>query len=310
MKVSVIIPYYNRPKKLARCIASVQKQSHTNLEIIVIDDCSQQAPTSLDPSIVYKKNETNLGPGLSRNEGKALATGQFITFLDCDDYWHPTFLEKALACFLEQKHIAMVYANAYVVDASEKIIGLRRDQVFKISEILPAILQQGKAWGTGACLWKVSAIKNIQFIKQRTWEDYAFHIEAAIHCNKIAYLEEALVYLDDSGDDKLSVINPEKGLIDKAASLIYSAEMLLNSHFKQDKDTLNALKVQLASVYIYVAQSKATKEASIAAQKKIAVLLKAVSTPFFFYLISFVSLLPKRVAASFMYRLKKYNNSK
>ncbi|PPK84373.1 glycosyl transferase family 2 [Neolewinella xylanilytica] len=93
-KFSVIIPTLNRPELLQRALQSVTSQTYTNWEIIVVDDGSYpRANTSLqpfftDPRIAYCWQSCG-GPGLARKKGAALATGDFVCFLDDDDYYLP-----------------------------------------------------------------------------------------------------------------------------------------------------------------------------------------------------------------------------
>ncbi len=81
-KISVIIPTCNRPELLKKAIASVERQTYRNVELIVIDD-----------------GETRLGGGAARNKGIRQATGDYIAFLDDDDQWMPDKLEVQLGLF-------------------------------------------------------------------------------------------------------------------------------------------------------------------------------------------------------------------
>ena len=99
-KVSVIIPVYNDEKYLANCIESVQKQTYSNLEIIIVDDGS----TDTTPKICEKYREDyanirvlhkeNGGIGSSRNAGLAMATGDYILFVDSDDWLEDNHIEE------------------------------------------------------------------------------------------------------------------------------------------------------------------------------------------------------------------------
>ncbi len=91
--VSVIIPVYNAEKFLKRCIDSVLNQSYSNIEIILVDDCSTDSSrlimdyyTKHFKNIVAIYNEERLYPGGARNVGLDAANGNFIYFLDSDDF--------------------------------------------------------------------------------------------------------------------------------------------------------------------------------------------------------------------------------
>lgn len=100
--VTVIIPTYKRPRLVGRAIESVLKQTIKDLELLVIDDCSQDETRAIveaigDPRVRYVKHDTNKGLPAVRNTGIRLARGQYIAFLDDDDEWCPDKLERQLA---------------------------------------------------------------------------------------------------------------------------------------------------------------------------------------------------------------------
>ena len=100
--ISVVIPSYNRATFIAKTLNSIFEQTHTNLEIIVVDDCSkdntEQVICSIDdPRIVYIQHSKNKGAPAARNTGIQAAKGEYIAFLDSDDTWSADKLEKQLA---------------------------------------------------------------------------------------------------------------------------------------------------------------------------------------------------------------------
>lgn len=119
---TVIIPTYNRKIMLAEAIISVLKQTQASLEIIVVDDCSNDGTEEYvksipDERVKYIRNKKNSGQEYSRMIGLRHAQGRYITFLDDDDYYIDyEFFSKAVKIFRENDNeaapIAMVYANA------------------------------------------------------------------------------------------------------------------------------------------------------------------------------------------------------
>ena len=100
-RVSVIIPSYNtRPQWLQESIQSVLAQTYTDFEVILVDDGSTESLSSLvsvsDERVRYVRQE-NKGPAAARNHGIRLALGQYLAFLDSDDVFLPTKLEKQVA---------------------------------------------------------------------------------------------------------------------------------------------------------------------------------------------------------------------
>lgn len=97
MKISIVIPLYNKQNFIRRCLNSILNQSYSNYEIIIVDDGSED----LGPDIIvneYKLSnltllrQLNSGVSIARNRGVSEADGQWVAFLDADDYWHENFL--------------------------------------------------------------------------------------------------------------------------------------------------------------------------------------------------------------------------
>lgn len=104
--VSVVIPAYNCAETIGRAIASVLAQE-VSVEVIVVDDHSDDALKAAleqylqNPAVRYIRNPENLGASGSRNLGVSLARGEYIAFLDADDYWRPGKLKKQLGVMAE-----------------------------------------------------------------------------------------------------------------------------------------------------------------------------------------------------------------
>lgn len=114
--VSVIIPTYNSGTFLAAAINSVLDQSYQPVEIIVIDDGSTDDSAAIaqqcGPTIQLVK-QPNAGPAAARNHGVALAQGEWLAFLDADDWWHPQKLEKQMMRFAQQPALGYVLCHMY-----------------------------------------------------------------------------------------------------------------------------------------------------------------------------------------------------
>ncbi|KAF2081154.1 glycosyltransferase family 2 protein [Flavobacterium sharifuzzamanii] len=100
MKVSVIIPVYNAQNYLKKCLDSVLNQTLKDIEVICIDDCSSDGSynilkdySSKDSRLKYYRNDKNIGQGLTRNRGLDLVQGEFVAFVDCDDWIEPEMYE-------------------------------------------------------------------------------------------------------------------------------------------------------------------------------------------------------------------------
>lgn len=129
--VSIITPVYNAEKYVALSIESVLKQSYSNWELILIDDCSTDS--SLDILELYAmentrikliKLEHNSGVSAARNKGVSAATGRFIAFLDADDIWLPRKLELQIEAMCKN-NISLCFSSYYTIDHNGKRNGLR-----------------------------------------------------------------------------------------------------------------------------------------------------------------------------------------
>ena len=138
--VSVIIPTYNRIDFLEEAVLSAVNQTYNNIEILVVDDGSSFnyaqsiCENYSNCKYLYKKNG---GLSSARNYGIHEAKGEFIAFLDDDDFWEVTKIEKQVKILLEKSDIDCVHSAAKVVDSNGnftgQIIGASKNKVLKRS---------------------------------------------------------------------------------------------------------------------------------------------------------------------------------
>lgn len=119
MKVSVLIPCYNAEKFIFSTVSSVLNQTYQDFEIIIVNDgCHDNTENIVksfnDSRIVYIYQE-NAGPSAARNKGIKNASGDYIAFLDADDFWYPEKLKKQMKVFDENPNINIVY-NATITE--------------------------------------------------------------------------------------------------------------------------------------------------------------------------------------------------
>lgn len=127
--VSIITPTYNCGKFIARTIDSVQAQTYTNWEMIIVDDCSKDDTKEVvekymenDSRIKYECLETNSGAAVARTRAMELATGSYMAFLDSDDIWKPEKLEKQLK-FMEDNDINFSCTEYEQIDEDDNKLG-------------------------------------------------------------------------------------------------------------------------------------------------------------------------------------------
>ena len=196
-KVSVIIPVYNAEKFLSRCIDSVLQQTHQNLEIILIDDGSSDKSlqicctyAEIDSRVVVLHHE-NHGVSYTRNCGLNTATGEYITFIDADDWVEAEYVESLLLSIrMYHVEIAMCgYDEAYNDGHFEK----KKDYIADVISAEDALnmfspYYIGAVWGK---MYSKNALqyldgKSIQFDEDvLIAEDQLFWVQAVLNVGRI-----------------------------------------------------------------------------------------------------------------------------
>ena len=126
--VSIITPSYNTANYISETIESVLKQTYTNWEMIIWDDCSNDntyevvKPYLNDKRIRFFKNNINCGAAVSRNNALKVAKGTWIAFLDSDDIWKPNKLERQIR-FMEKNGYLFSYTNYTEIDDEGRFKG-------------------------------------------------------------------------------------------------------------------------------------------------------------------------------------------
>lgn len=212
IKISIIIPIYNAEKYLNQCIDSLLNQTLKEIEIICVDDCSTDR--SLDIIINYAKNdarvsiiknESNLNAGESRNIGLKLAKGEYIHFLDADDYMllnaYEVIYQKA-----KQNYVDFIKFKAYAVDDKTgtmiankwySLDTLNKSDFNKITNFYETpdkfIKISVVPW---AGVYKRSFLhsNNIYFNKLKCVNDRSFYNEVIIKANYVMFIEDYLIY--------------------------------------------------------------------------------------------------------------------
>ena len=120
VRISVVVPLFNKYHTIERTINSVLLQEYSNLEVIIVDDGSTDGSADLietryaDAKITIVR-QRNSGPGAARNLGLKLSSGELVTFLDADDEWSPQLLSRAVS-YLEKHPDCAAFTSAFYRD--------------------------------------------------------------------------------------------------------------------------------------------------------------------------------------------------
>lgn len=145
-RVSVVIPSYNRVELLQRAIDSALNQTYRDIELIVVDDGSDDGTSEMieripDPRVRLVRHRRPQGVARARNAGIAIARGEWVAFLDNDDEWLPEKLERQLA-LVEQEDpgVAAVYCSAFFASAPGERRPMRRRNLPR-GDVLDSLLR-------------------------------------------------------------------------------------------------------------------------------------------------------------------------
>lgn len=201
---SIVIPYFNKEKFINRAVKSVIEQTVSDWELILIDDCSnfrlEDITLPNDNRIIKFKNEINLGAAKTRQRGMDFARGEFISFLDADDWWENDFLELCYSKLYKNVNADGAYVKT-LIHHGNGMTQLRQNCQKGLYRIVETLIEYARPWQTGGILWRKSSCGNWGNLK--TNEDSWFEITSAkfnilIPVNRVAY------FVDLSGENHLS----------------------------------------------------------------------------------------------------------
>lgn len=198
--VSVIIPIYNTESYLLKCVNSIINQTYKNLEIILINDGSTDNSKQIIDQLVCKDSriicidQQNMGQAISRNVGIYLSQGEFILFVDSDDFLEIDTIEVCID-LIDTSDIIIFGVNNYF--NGNKMINLQyKNQVYRGKDAYRLLLL-GKSFQFSSCnkLFRSSLLKvnEIFFPNHRGMEDYLFVLKAFFYSNQIT-VNQGLFY--------------------------------------------------------------------------------------------------------------------
>jgi hypothetical protein len=146
-RVSVILPVFNGAQTITQAIDSVRAQTFTDFEIVAVDDGSADASLEvLRPygDAVKILHQERRGPSAARNLGVANSTGEYLGFLDADDWWKPDFLARMVAALEHERESVMAYCDLQLVDSLGKpfltsLMAVRENRPPTVQDMLDAL---------------------------------------------------------------------------------------------------------------------------------------------------------------------------
>lgn len=239
-EVSIIIPIYNAEKYLKRCLDSVVNQTFKSLEIILINDGSTD--NSLRIMNEYKGNYNNIeiinqqnaGQGEARNNGISIATGEYITFADADDWLSENYVQVLYDAIKKNNSDISVCNMIMVMSRTLREIKSMNfpQRELKGDEAVRDLLQDKELksypWGK---LYKKSIFleNNIIFPARMFYEDLAVIFQAFYYSSKVSLVNEYCYYYFQSEDSSTRAPNP-KTIHDRVEALRMVQRFLLRNN--------------------------------------------------------------------------------
>ena len=196
-KISVIIPTYNRKDTLIRAIESIYKQSYLANEIIVVDDHSSFSVKKLlkdYDKVKVIRNKENIGAAQSRNIGFNKAKGDYVAFLDSDDYWDIYKLEKQISIIHKYPETGIIYCDQFVVDLNNNI--LKTDNHLIDKNIWNYLLNGWTAPNTSTLLIRNDIFKNLGGFDYdlKSCQEHDLWMNIAFKNEKVKFSSDKLSY--------------------------------------------------------------------------------------------------------------------
>ncbi|HGG9050788.1 glycosyltransferase family 2 protein [Enterobacter hormaechei] len=199
IKISIITPTFNSGSTIVETYNSISKQTHENWEWLVTDDCSSDDTINILSSICEKdsrvrvfKNSTNSGAAVTRNNSLSNVSGDFITFIDSDDLWFSSKLEKQLN-FMIVNELDFTFTAYELVDAQGiplgKVVDLQGDN-FSVN--YSDMLKKKATLGCSTVMIKKNAFSDFSMPLIRTGQDYALWLKLLKSGKKAHLLNEIL----------------------------------------------------------------------------------------------------------------------
>lgn len=255
IKISVIIPIYNVERYLTQCVNSVTSQSYKNLEIILVNDGSpDNSPHLCDDfakrdSRIRVVHKTNGGLSSARNAGIKIATGDYILFLDSDDYWDSTDAMKECAevCMKYHPDVVMFgYKKYYQKDSRTEVRGIsvsNFDTVYSIDDLLHADVFTTSAWNK--CVSRrLFTEYHLDFVENQLSEDIEYCIKIIKYADRFMVIDNPFYIYRQQNAVSISSNIGVKNLRDIADVLIKYTNESKEERIKKRLPLLNYLALQ------------------------------------------------------------------
>ena len=195
-KVSIIIPVYNAEKFIGKTIESVLNQTYKNWEILIFNDKSKDNSLKIikkysekDKRIKVVDSKENVGVVAARNKLTEIATGEFIAFLDADDYWKQNKLEKQIKFMLRNNALISCTEYTRVTEDEKEINDIIIKEIITYEDML-----KNNYLGCLTVIYNANKLGKRYFKEREKNEDYVLWLEIVKETKIIFGLKENLAF--------------------------------------------------------------------------------------------------------------------
>ena len=243
--VSVIMPAYNTEPYIASSIESVLNQTVADIELIIVNDGSTDNTLEIATQFAEKDkrvtviSQKNQGVSVARNKGLSIATGQFIAFLDSDDLYEHTFLEKLLNR-IHEENCDIAYCGFKHIKFNDR----KEGEPFSEGNMLSCYANHNQLVCTICVLIRHELIKkhNITFVPGRIMgEDQEFILQCGLYANKMSSVPEYLSiyrYNPSSVSNKISALSSGKKLKSDIDAREHILSLINKAYKNNDKEQI------------------------------------------------------------------------
>jgi len=247
-KVSVIVPVYNTEKYLSKCLDSLVNQTLKDIEIIIVNDGSKDNSEKIIekyvkkyPNIIFSYNKENGGLSSARNYGVKYAKGEYISFIDSDDYVDNDLFEKMFNTLKSEKSEVIVCPVKYVY---KNRISHRNFNMLLFNKNVknsPKILLEVKSYAPNKLYKRDFWLKNKFEFPNQHFEDSALIYNVLLKANKVSAINDAYYYYNRLNEESIT-----KVVDDKIYDIFKSCDSILsfykkNKAYEKTKESVDAV---------------------------------------------------------------------
>lgn len=277
-EISIIIPIYNVEKYVAECLNSVISQTydHSKIECIIVDDCTPDKSMDIvndiignykgEMTFITRRHKENKGLSAARNTGISIATGEYLYFLDSDDYIYPNSLELLMEGVEKNRDIDMVVGNFFEERINKPKMNIHNNEILKSIDLLYFGKMENKSAWNNLIKRNLFSIHNLRFPVGRYYEDIVLNYQLFSYVDKVYVVSQCTYFYRDningiirkqsieklskSIDDYLFALDffisnlNEKNCVGKTAIIVYSYYLTYDMFIKYRATLENVLYIE------------------------------------------------------------------